>query len=592
MFGTNVASGTLICWLGESIGWGSTNTTIVITLRSDLHWTSLDPSNTLGVTSTTQITADDVKYSFQIHQQKGQIASLVQRVGNISTAFEVIDATTLHVNILPQFNGSSEVMRQLTYGFLIMPRLIWQDINTTYSGNLELFANNWMDGTTPAKWQVASGMYLPYYFDSSSVIAKINTNWWGKSDPAFGRLPNPQYWGYTNYASNDLALLAMMRGDLDFDGNYLAGLSYIKSSYPNIRTYYADAPYFPDKSPDMLVPNHNKYPLNETWLHKALMSVISYTAMSAVDSGYLATPNVMLIPKDDAAARATLNQTLVDTYTVPYDGTGAAGRAILSTYCTYSDTYQCWFTKALVGGFHYPLAEWTLGDNGTIAPWKILDFNGWTDVDAMDTIAANAFTTFLKIKVVTDQGSSNQWGVVQGKVNSGDYDLFNMVMSGQLNMNMYERYFQIFSIYNTAGAGGGINAPLGGYTNKELSDLIEQLDSAPAGSPAQWNIANQIQTIIGSELPIIPLGGHPDWQVYSTSYWTNWPDSVSNKMLAGSPFAGTTQNANNLAITFGLQPVTTTAPSSTVPGYDITVVISLIGVAGLVLAMRIRKSRA
>lgn len=163
MFGTNVATGSIIDWLGKSIGWGSTNTTIVITLRSDLHWTCLDPSLTLGITNTTQINATDVKYSFEIHQQMGQIASLVQRVGNISTAFVVVNATTLNVNILPKYNGSSEVMRQLTYGFLIMPAVVWQDINKTKSGKLEDFANNWVDGSTPAKWKVASGMYLPYY---------------------------------------------------------------------------------------------------------------------------------------------------------------------------------------------------------------------------------------------------------------------------------------------------------------------------------------------------------------------------------------------------------------------------------------------
>lgn len=392
----------------------------------------------------------------------------------------------------------------------------------------------------------------------------------------------------------------MERGDLDFDGNYLAGLNLVKPSYPNIQTYFDNLPYFPDKAVDMLVPNYNEYPLNETWLHKALVSVLNYSAMSTVDSNYLQTPNVMLIPADDAAARATLNTTLVSKYTVATDSTGAAGKAILSTYCKFDTTYQCWFTKAVgPGGYHYPLARWVPGPtkaapnptgNDSLQPWTILDFNGWTDVDAMDTIAANSFSTLLNITVNTDQGSSNQWGVVQGKVNHGNYDLFNMVMSGQLNMNMYERYFQMFSIYNTAGAGGGVNAPLGGYTNVQLSNLIEKLDSAPAGSAAQWSIANQIQTIIGTDLPIIPLGGHPDWQVYSTTYWTNWPSNASNQMLAGSPFAGTTQNANNLLITFNLK--VGPGPSGSTPGYDLTVIITLLGVVSLVVAIRVRKSKA
>jgi hypothetical protein len=349
----------------------------------------------------------------------------------------------------------------------------------------------------------------------------------------------------------------MEQGDLDWDGNYLAGLTTVKVSYPNIVTYFENAPYFPDKAADLLVPNYRNYPLNQTWLHQALMSVLDYTAMSEVDSSYLKTPNVMLIPADDAAAQATLNKTLATQYTIAYDGTGTYGKNLLSTYCSFNQTTQTWFTKATIGGYHYPLAEWTVGNNATIAPWKILDFNGWTDVDAMDTIAAYAFTHLLNISVVVDQGPANQWGVVQGRVNGGNFDLFNMVMSGQLNMNMYERYFQMFSLNNPAGAGGGVDAPLGGYKNTALSNLIDQLDTMPAGSAAQWAVANQMQNIIGTDLPYIPLGGHPDWQVYSTAYWTGWPGNATNPILPGSPYAGITQNANLLAITFGLTNDTT-----------------------------------
>jgi hypothetical protein len=584
MFGTNVATGSTINWLGKSIAWGSNDRTIVITLRSDIHWTSLDPANALGITNSTQITTDDVIYTFEILQQMGQVGSLVQRVGDIKTAFVKVSDTQLNVTILPAYAGSSEVMRQLTYGWLIFPKAVWQDINTTKSGALQNFDNSWLAPTTPAKWKVASGMYLPFYSDPLSCIAVINPNWWGKSDSDFGRLPNPTYWGYQTETTNDLALLAMERGDLDYDGNYLAGLSIVKSSFPNVATYFPNAPYFPDKSVDLLVPNYKNYPLNQTWLHRAMMSVLDYSAMSAVSSGYLKTPNVMLIPADDAAARATLNETLVAQYNVAYDGTGAWGKSLLSTYCNFDPVTQTWFTKAKVGSYHVPLAEWNGVSNASIAPWKILDFNGWTDVDAMDTIAAYAFTHLLNISVVVDQGTANQWGVVQSRVNGGNFDLFNMVMSGQLNMNMYERYFQMFSLLNTGGAGGGIAAPLGNYTNPTLSNLIEKLDNNTG--TALWAVANQIQTIIGTDLPYIPLGGHADWQVYSTTYWTGWPSNATNPILPGSPYAGTTQNANNLLITFGLQSTGAAPPSNTTLLIGLGVVIVVVAVVAVGLLLR------
>ena len=576
LFGTNVATGEIIGWLGDSIEWQGDDT-IQITLRSGLHWTSIG-SNLLSNTSA--ITTDDVIFSFEILQQTGQLGSLVQRVGNVSTAFEKVSNTVFKVHILPDYEGSSEVYRQLTYGFLIFPKAVWEDINTTKGGDLKSYTNDWQDTTmVPAKWRVASGMYLPYHHDATSTIAKVNDNWWGVDDTDFGRLPEPNYFGYTSYSSNELALLAMERGDLDWDGNYLAGLTEVKAEYPNIVTYFDDLPYFPDKSPVMLVPNYQNYPLNQTWLHKAMASVLNYSAMSAVSSGYLKDPSPMLIPADDAAARELLNTTIEAKYAIEYDASAAID--ILETYCTYDETSGVWWTKQGVTPSdpiqHYPLQEWNVESN-TTAPYTILDFMGWTDVNAMDVVAAQAFSSILHIQTQTELISG--WGTVQVRMNNFQFDLANMVMSGQINMNMYERYFQMFSPESSS-AGGGVNAPLGGWYNQTFIDDIELLDTFPAGSAEQWAIANEMQEILGQVMPVIPLAGHADWEIYSTTYWENWPNSVTNPMLPSSPFAGTTQNANLLAIVFGLNSTGATAP----PPGNYTLIIVGVGIAILAVVV-------
>ena len=575
MFGTNVATGEIIDWLGESIVWDGDDT-IVITLRSSLHWTSLGSSL---VTNTTPITTDDVIYSFEIMQQTGQLGSLVQRVGNISTAFDKVSDTVLNVNILPAYEGSSEVFRQLTYGFLIFPEAVWSDINATYDGDLSSFTNDWQDtAMVPAKWRVASGMYLPYFHDGTQTIGKVNPNWWGVDDTDFGSLPEPNYFGYTSYSSNELALLAMEGGELDWDGNYLAGLSEVKVDYPNIVTYFDDLPFFPDKSPVMLVPNHKNYPLNQSWLHKAMSKVLNYSDMSAVSSGYLKDPSPFLLPADDASALALLNETLETQYAITYDVDAAID--ILETYCVLED--GVWWTKEGVTPSdpiqHYPLQEWNQVSNST-APYTILDFMGWTDVNAMDSVAAQAFSTHLSISTQVEFISG--WGTVQVRMNNYNFDLANMVMSGQINMNMYERYFQMFSP-DSASAGGGVNAPLGGWYNQDFIDGIEELDLHPADSAAQWAVANELQEILGEEMPVIPLAGHADWQIYSTTYWTNWPNSVTNPMLPSSPFAGTTQNANLLAIIFGLE---STGAIGALPSGDYTLIIVVAVVAIVAVAV-------
>jgi peptide/nickel transport system substrate-binding protein len=577
MFGMNVATGEIIGWLGDSIEWQGDDV-IQITLRSGLHWTSIGSSL---VSNTSAITTDDVIFSFEILQQTGQLGSLVQRVGNVSTAFEKVSNTVLNVHILPSYAGSSEVYRQLTYGFLIFPKAVWSVINATYSGDLSTYTNDWQDSEmVPANYRVASGMYLPYYHDATSTIGVVNENWWGVDDTDFGRLPAPNYFGYTSYSSNDLALLAMEKGDLDWDGNYLAGLTEVKAEYPNIVTYFDDLPYFPDKSPVMLVPNHQNYPLNQTWLHKAMAAVLNYTAMSAVSSGYLKDPSPMLIPADDAAGRELLNSTLESQYAINYDVDYAT--SLLEMYCTFDDQTGTWWTKQGVTPSdpikHYPLQEWNYATN-TTAPYTILDFMGWTDVNAMDVVAAQAFSDLLHIQTQTELISG--WGTVQVRMNNFQFDLANMVMSGQINMNMYERYFQMFSP-DSSSAGGGVNAPLGGWYNQTFVDDIEALDTYPAGSAQQWAVANEMQKILGEEMPVIPLAGHADWQIYSTTYWKNWPNSVTNPMLPSSPFAGTTQNANLLAIVFGLEASGATPPPAPV---DYTLIVVGVVVAIVVVAV-------
>ena len=576
MFGTNVATGEIIGWLGDTIEWQGDDT-IQITLRSDLHWTSV--GSTL-VSNNTPITTDDVIFSFELLQQTGQLGSLVQRVGNISTAFEKVSDTVFNVHILPAYAGSSEVYRQLTYGFLIFPKAVWSQINATK--DLSTFTNDWQDTEmVPANWRVASGMYLPYFHDATETIGKVNPNWWGVDDADFGRLPEPKYFGYTSYSSNDLALLAMERGDLDWDGNYLAGLTQVKQEFPNIVTYFDNLPYFPDKSPVMLVPNYHNYPLNQTWLHKAMASVLNYSAMSAVSSGYLKDPSPMLIPADDASARSLLNTTIESEYAITYNVAHATN--ILEEYCTFDETTGTWWTKEGVTPSdpiqHYPLQEWNMATN-TTAPYTILDFMGWTDVNAMDVVAAQAFSSLLHIQTQTELISG--WGTVQVRMNNFQFDLANMVMSGQINMNMYERYFQMFSPASSS-AGGGVNAPLGGWYNKTFVDDIEALDTYPAGSAQQWAVANEMQEILGQVMPVIPLAGHADWEIYSTTYWENWPNSVTNPMLPSSPFAGTTQNANLLAIVFGLS--STGATATTSGDYTLLIVGAGIAIVAVVVVI-------
>ena len=545
MFGTDVATGELIKWLGEDITWIN-STTIEVTLREGIHWTDGNP-----------ITSEDVQFSYYLYggfdeSPEGKywhMGGFAARVGPMSN-FEIVSNRTFRVHIKPEYADSSVVWRSITRSYLIVPKHVWTEIEEAYPDWIPTFANDWQEAATPEEWKVASGMYLPYWHDDVRTIMKRNEDWWGID--VFGKKPEPEYFGYITYDTNPPAALALEAGYLDWCGKYVPGMDKVMERHPNIHTYFKDPPYFPDKSAKLMVPNHRKYPLNEPWLHKAIAHVLDFEAFNVVSSGYLKPPSPLLIPADDTVARELLNTTIEAKYAITFDPDKAL--EILNEYCIKVD--GTWYTKdgpsdewLTLYGPDAELPEDALPDvsgiNVPLGPWKLMDVYGWTDVNAIDVFAVDQIGSFLDISIET---YFPDYGTYEAKMNDMDFDFVHYVMHWGLNGDMYERYAQMFT------GPVGCYGHYGDYRNPELEDLLDSLDTVPAGSAEQQNIANQIQEIVGREMPMIPLAGHPDWYIYSDQYWTGWPNEY-NPFLAASPYGGTSQVANLHTIILGLSTV-------------------------------------
>jgi ABC-type oligopeptide transport system substrate-binding subunit len=297
-----------------------------------------------------------------------------------------------------------------------------------------------------------------------------------------------------------------------------------------------------------MIPNHRKYPLNEAWLHKTIASVFDFDAFNSASSSYLKPASPLLIPADDAVARELLNTTIEDKYRITYNATKAL--EILNQYCI--NVGGTWYTK------NGPSQEWlalypdhapytdalpdVLGVNVPLGPWKILDISGWTDVNAIDVIICDAVTNTLGIKLETN---FSDYSTYLAKMDAMDFDLVHYCMELSSG-NMYQRYSQIFT--GPVGAG----SHYGDYRNPQLDTLICSLETVPASSQAQHNIANQIQEIIGSNLPVIPVAGHPNWYIYNEKYWIGWPNQ-DNPLLPAGPYGTSMYDANLHAILLGLR---------------------------------------
>jgi peptide/nickel transport system substrate-binding protein len=529
LFCVNVAKGNapedLIKILGESIQWVDP-LTIEVKIRDQAKWTDGQP-----------ITSDDVEYSYGVYglasETKSWVAQLALPLLDRLDRFEKIDDKTFRWHINSSYPNSLVVWRHVTESYQILPKHIWEQIEAQYGDDMRTFANDWQAADMPEEWKVASGMYLPTFHDDSRVIMTRNDNWWGKD--VFGKLPAPKYILHTRYASNSAAVLDFQNDQIDWCGTFIAGIEDIKAEKPEIGTYDPNSPYYAEMSIKLLVPNHRKYPLGEGWLHRAMAMALDYKAISDVSSGYLKAPSPYpshLLPSDDQVAKRLVKSDIEQQFAIIQGIDGAVG--ILEEHCIQVDGQ--WYTKDgpsqewldLYGDDALPYSDALPNEPGInvrLGPWSIMDQQGWTDVLAIDAVAVNqlaALNITMSQKVV-------DWGTNDADGHSFNYDFMHFVMHFATG-TMYDRYDQMF-----VGTDYYWNH-YGDYRNPEFTELLRRLDIT-AGADQQA-VADQILTIMGEDMPIIPFGGHPNWYQYNTKYWVGFSNKVDNPILPAGPFGG------------------------------------------------------
>jgi hypothetical protein len=595
LFGQNIGvsdpSQQLIPWLGQSITWTNGGTSLDVVLKSDIYWVNMTDN---GPVKGRAITTQDVNYTFWLYGGFNSspiwctyLNGLRDRLLNNGTnndlaSFVIKSDTEFQVNLNPVFANSDVAYRAIVKNILILPYDVWQQIMTDtadgYAANPLTFSNDWT-GTAqsmPQAWMVASGMYLSSYHNTATedTIMQKNSLWWGQFDPAFGRKPYPNYIENCVFQSNDVAVNEVEQGQIDWDGNYIAPLQTVMTQYQNVHTYLWNLPYLPDGSALLIVPNHREYPVGEPWLAKAIAECINYTAISSVDSYCLRTPSVLLLPADDAIARQLVNRTIenecqptynpidaltiLNNYTFVGDGTNGTVKgqrytkdgptaAELALYPEYS-VGDSKVEDALpqVSGVNVPIP--TVGISSSM--WGLIDISGQTDIDSADAIVCYSVQKSLGINLELAFLLGSGWSTYTEYVDRMNYvfgnssfDFASYFMEDALNNNLYERYSQFFT------GPEGYLSHYGSYRNPTLTALIASLDTVPAGSAAQQNIANQIEQIVGSQMPLIPEGGHPDWYIWSDKYWIGFADQYSNPLLPCGPYIG---RSNEAALQLGI----------------------------------------
>jgi peptide/nickel transport system substrate-binding protein len=462
-------TGELTPFLAESGEWSDADT-YKLKLREGLTWQDGQP-----------LTAADVAFTYELGKKFSALG--------IANAWTVTGLDSINVvdDLNLEFNFVDPLYQMWDNG-------LWHDAMVPQ----HLWENRTEEEVTSGANEnpVGSGAYM---YDTHSEDRNVwvrNENWWGID--VFG-LPAPKRIVDIRFASNNVALGAVIKGDLDLSNNFLPGIATL-SEKGYVTTYFAEPPYMLSANTAVLFLNTTKPPMDDPAFRRALAFAINVDDIVNVAYANLvkaANPTALLPTLDKF-----IDKDVVDELGYYYDPAETA--AILE---------GAGYTKGEDGFYMTP--------EGDLIELEVTCPFGWTDwMAAIDVIATSAQAAGINIQAVTPD-----YGAWDTALTTGTFDmtLNNWADLSNTPWTVYNLLFD-HPIKEIMGSGN-----FGRWENQEMFDLVDNLASVPMDDEEGMKAAcSAIQELLLTELPMIPLWYNGLWAQYSEAVWTNWPTEDNN----------------------------------------------------------------
>jgi peptide/nickel transport system substrate-binding protein len=464
-------TGEYIPFLAESGEWTDANT-YAVKLREGLTWQDGEP-----------LTADDVAFTYELGQQFPALA-----IANAWTvmgldSIEVVDDLNLEFKFVdPLYQQWDNAL----WHDAIVPQHLWEERTEE-------------EVTSGANENpVGSGAYMYESHSEDRNVWVRNEDWWGID--VFG-LPAPKRIVDIRYASNNVALGSVIKGDLDLSNNFLPGIATL-SEQGYVETYFPEAPYMLSANTAVLFLNTTKPPMDDPAFRRALAFSIDVEDIVNVAYANLvkaASPTALL-----PTLSQYVDQDVVERLGYTYDPDEAA--AILAG-AGYVDVDGDGFVEA--------------PDGSTIELEVTCPF-GWTDwMEAISVIANSAQEAGINVQNVTPD-----YGAWNDALTNGTFDmtLNNWADLSNTPWTVYNLLFD-HPIKEIMGSGN-----FGRYDDQEMFDLVDAMAAIPIDDEEGMKAAcSAIQEKMLTDLPMIPLWYNGMWAQWSNAVWTNWPTDGNNE---------------------------------------------------------------
>src|SRR5215470_8964687 len=430
----------------------------------------------------TPMSADDVVYSFNLLKQNKTL--------DINAIWSVLTSVTKQ--------GSDQVVMQfkapaVTYFYYIADQVgivsqkVWSKI-----ANPVKYPDTNPIGTGP--FTVSSKTCSP-----QNISYKANSHYWVKGVPKIATV------NYPAFLTNETANTFLANGQAQWGSQFIPSIKRELAGQPNIKWW------FPPVANVSVFINLTNPLLKNVAVRQAMAYAINRQKASTLgEFGY-----------EPASNQAGI---VTPTFTSWLDSAQAAA---------YGNNYAYNPAKAISILEH---AGFKRGSDGIFATpsGQRLSFNtvnngGFSDwVAAMQTIQQSLKAVGIEIKPVNVAYSTWQSDIFTGKFDLGYY-----AETG--GPSPYYEYRQWLYSANSAPIGTAAGSNFSRYSNPAVDALINQYATTTSAA-TQHSIVDQLQKIMLTDLPVIPVTESVQWFQYDTGSFSGWP-TPANPYALPAPYA-------------------------------------------------------
>ena len=413
------------------------------------------------------LTAADVAYTFNMIKKYPAM--------DLTGVWSVLSSVTQSGSDQVTFNFSTVAVPYFYYiadQTPIVPQAIWSKI-----------AN---PANYPDTHPVGSGPYTMSSCTPQNIVYTANKSYWQPG------LPKVQKLEYPAFTSNNTANQDLANGQAQWGSQYIPCIQAFYTSKSPAYHYW-----FPPTVNVTLIPNLTDPLLSNVKVRQAMSYAINRSQVSTIgESGY----------------EPPANQTGVVTPTF-------ASAENSSALTAYGNSYDQTKAKALLAsaGFHMGSNGVMVNGAGQQLSFTVLnigDFSDW--VASMQVIQQDLAAVGIKITPDNLTSTDFDTDVYDGKFQLAYYDQQTFGPSPYYELNNW------LNSANTAAIGKPAASNYERYNSASTTALLNSY-ATTTSTAQQQQILNQVQQVMLTDVPVIPVVEAVDWFQYDTSSFSGWP---------------------------------------------------------------------